>query len=89
MSTQFRSDLSNEYIYPRVINWAQVVEDIKDNGLNYFGITRVLGVSWGCVQGWRTKGTEPRHSVGSSLLLIHAKVCGNTLTQQRINEAEQ
>ena len=88
MSTQFRSDLSNEYIYPRVIDWNQVVEDIHAAGLNYFGITRVLGVSWGCLQGWR-RGHEPRHSTGSSLLLIHAKLCGPDLTQQRVNEAVQ
>ena len=84
MSTQFKQ----EYVYPRRVNWVQVIEDIYNAGINYNQISKQLGVGWSTVQGWRN-GNEPRHSTGSSLLLIHTRACGSALTKQRVLEAEQ
>ncbi len=88
MSTQFKSDMNNEYLYERSIDWVQLIEDIRANGLKYAGIGRVLGVEWSTLQGWRD-GCEPRYRSGANLLLLHAKQCGLELMQQRISEAKQ
>ena len=87
MSTQFKHQDVEDYIYPRVINWIRVIDDIREHGGTYSTICKILGLSWSTLQGWRT-GCEPRHSTGSSLLLIHAKYCGTELTKQRVLEAE-
>jgi len=78
----------DDYVYPRIINWVQITRDIAEHGLNYNGICTCLGATWSTVQRWRT-GSEPSHSKGSALLLIHAKYCGAELTKQRVSEAEQ
>jgi hypothetical protein len=87
MSTQFNTSLQDDYIYPRVINWQKVILDIVNHGESYSDICRVLGVPWSTLQGWR-EGAEPRHSMGSGLLLVHAKYCGPELTNERVMEAE-
>jgi len=86
MSTQFESIEVDDSVYTRVIDFPRVIEDIKASGPSYFDTCRMTGVGWSTLQGWR-KGCEPRHSAGNSLLLVHAKHCGSTLTQQRIGEA--
>ena len=78
---------TEEYVYPRTINWVTIIEDIKDSGISYSSISRIMGVSWSTLQWWRT-GTELKHSAGSGLLLVHTKHCGAELTKQRILEAE-
>ena len=89
MKTQFQSDMSTEYVYPRYIDWKRVILDIKHSGLNYSGICRILGIPWSTFQNYQQNGVEPRHAIGSSILLIHSKQCGIDLTQQRVTEAKQ
>jgi hypothetical protein len=86
MSIHASQEIS-EYVYYREIDWVQIIEDIKDHGCVYFDICRQLGVGWSTLQGWR-KGSEPRFSTGSGLLMMHAKICGTRLTKQRVDEAE-
>jgi len=76
-----------EYVYPRVLNWSQIMHDIADNGCSYSEVSKILGVGWSTVQRWRT-GSEPGHSIGTALLMIHAKYAGQDLTKQRVSEAE-
>ena len=77
----------DDYVYPRVINWAQITKDIADHGMPYSSISRCMGVGWSTLQKWR-KGSEPSVSFGTALLLIHARQCGGELTEQRVSEAE-
>ena len=77
----------DDYVYPRFINWIQVTKDIAEHGLTYNGISQCMGVGYSTLQRWRT-GSEPCHSSGSALLLIHAKYCGGELTKQRVAEAD-
>ncbi len=76
------------YIYPRRVDFQQLIEDIVGTGMSYFGIARAMGVSWSTLQKWR-KGSEPRHSTGSALLGLHRQICGTEINQQRITEAEE
>jgi hypothetical protein len=87
MSIQLQ-DTPIEYVYPRVLNWAQIMRDIADNGLTYSSVSKTLGVGWSTVSRWRT-GSEPQHSIGCAILLLHAKYCGQDLTRQRVSEGEQ
>ena len=77
-----------EYVYPRVLDWSNIMADIADNGCSYSDVSKILGVGWPTVQRWRT-GSEPGHSKGTALLLIHARYCGQDLTKQRVSEAVQ
>lgn len=88
MSTQFKRDMSNEYLYERSIDWPQVIEDIRGNGLKYSDIGKILGVEWSTLQGWRS-GCEPRYRSGANILLLHASQCGLELMKQRAMEAKQ
>jgi hypothetical protein len=81
------SERVEEYIYPRILDWAQIMRDIADH-ISYTQVANILGVGWSTVQRWRT-GSEPRHSMGSALLMVHAKYCGSDLTRQRVAEAAQ
>ena len=87
MSIPSEKFFEDEYVYPRVIDWSQVMRDIADSGVNYNRVARILGVGWSTVQRWRT-GSEPGHAIGSSILVIHARYCGAELTKQRVLEAD-
>ena len=84
MSTQFKQ----EYVYPRRVNWVQVIEDIREAGLNYSQMCKLGGFNWSTFQRWR-EGAELKHSDGSCMLQLHTKYCGTALTKQRVLEAEQ
>jgi hypothetical protein len=86
MSTQLSMD-QGDYIYPREINWVQVIEDIRNATGSYSIICKKMGTGWSTLQRWRT-GSEPRFADGSGLLLIHAQHCGQAQTKQRVMEAE-
>ena len=75
-----------DYVYPRVINWGDIMEDIATNGMTYSDVSKCLGIAGATIQGWRT-GSEPRHSSGGALLLVHARICGRELTKLRVAEA--
>ncbi len=77
-----------EDVFPRIMDWPKVIEDIKATGLTYSAIANTIGAGWSTFQRYR-EGGEPRHSVGSSILLVHSRHCGIELTKPRVAEAEQ
>ncbi len=79
--------LDYDYVYPRKIDFVQIIEDIKDYAGTYSVISEVLGTGWSTLQRWR-KGAEPGFTSGTGLLMVHAQICGPELTQQRVEEAE-
>lgn len=77
----------SDYVYPRKLNWAIVIQDIEEAGISAHKISELVGAGWSSFQKWR-RGVEPRHSIGISLLILHTRYCGEDLTNQRITEAE-
>lgn len=86
--TNFKSDMSNEYIYERFIDWPQLIEDIRGNGLSYSDIARIIGAEWSTLQNWRN-GSEPLYRSGAKILLLHARQCGLEVMKDRVREAKQ
>lgn len=87
MSIHLPTKVTEEYIYPRMLDWAQIMRDLYEH-ITYNEVAKILGVNWGNVQRWRT-GSEPGYSKGSAILLLHARCCGGELTKQRILEGKQ
>lgn len=77
----------SDYVYPAVINWRDVLNDLRDAGYSGYRIAALLGKEWSTVQGWN-EGKEPRHSSGVALLTLHTRYCGAQATQKRQSEAK-
>lgn len=60
-------------VFPQKTNWAQLLDELKDAGVSVYSVAKALGRSWDTVDGWRK--SEPRHSDGEALKVIHAKYC--------------
>ena len=86
MSIHPRIYLEDDYIDPRVINWSRVIQDVTECGTTYWDMCQTLDIPWSTFNRYR-HGTEPKHSIGSAILLMHSRICGGRLTQQRIIEA--
>ena len=76
-----------EYVYPKKLPWVQIFKDLKESGLTPSKISVLVGVGGSTLQRW-TSGTEPKYSIGVSLLTLHTRYCGEELTNKRITEAE-
>lgn len=75
-----------EYVYPLVMPWGAIVDDLYRRGYTDYRIGQILGVDAATVGAWH-KGSEPRHSFGEALIELHTKVCGEALTKERLKEA--
>ena len=81
--TQFKiSDL----VYPKKMSWDIIFNDLEDKGITPSKASMLIGAGRSSLQRWRS-GTEPKHSIGVSILKIHTRYCGEELTNQRITEA--
>ena len=78
--------LDDFFLYPRIIDWTSIVSDMYTKGVSYWDMCLALDIPWSTFSNYR-KGSEPKHSTGSAILLMHSKVCGIDLTKQRIAEA--
>jgi len=77
----------SEYVYPKKLPWIEIFKDLEKHGANPSTVGELIGVGWSTLQKWRS-GTEPKYSVGISILTLHTRYCGEDLTNQRITEAE-
>ncbi len=73
-------------IEPANINWALLINDMKKAGISGPEQAISLGYQWSTLQRW-WQGSEPSFNKGHSLLILHAKTCGITLTHQRLRES--
>lgn len=73
-------------IDPANVNWALLINDMKDAGLSGSKQALSIGSQWSTLQRW-WQGSEPSFKYGHSLLILHAKTCGLTLTHQRLRES--
>jgi len=81
---QFKLD---EYAYPKKLPWIEIFKDLEKHGVTPSMAGELIGAGWSTLQKWRS-GTEPKHSIGISILTLHTRYCGEDLTNQRITEAE-
>jgi len=82
--TQFKL---SELVYPKKLSWDNIFIDLDKAGVTPSEISELLGVGWSTLQKWRN-GTEPKYSVGVSILTIHARYCGEDSTFERITQAD-
>lgn len=75
-----------DFVYPKKLPWGKILSDLRRNDLGPLQTSILLGVSHSTFQRWE-KGTEPKHSYGVSILTIHSRYCGETLTEERIKES--
>jgi len=78
----------DDYIYARRIDWPVVIADMRDAGLTYLDMTDLLGIPWATFAQYRRHGSEPRHSVGQAILLLHRRTCGIQLSERRLLESD-
>lgn len=72
-------------IEPVPVNWALIIQDMKESGLSGSRQALSIGSQWSTLQRW-WQGSEPSFKYGQALLILHAKTCGITLTQERLRE---
>lgn len=65
--------------------WAQIVQDLQQSGCSVYRAAKILGKPVSTVQHWASGG-EPNYSNGATLLMLHATVCGEELTNVRCRE---
>ncbi len=78
---------SSDYVDPYEIDWKQIFDDLKNEGLSPYNVGILIGKSGSTVQRW-SEGKEPRKSVADAILTIHENWCGTTTTAIRILTAE-
>jgi len=77
----------NEYVYPKVIPWQTIFDDIFAQGCTKEDLCQLLGVPVSSLWRW-IQGTEPKESVGRCILIIHTRYCGEELTKERQKQAQ-
>lgn len=82
--TQYKlSDLE----YPKKLDWTLIFDDLVMHGISPYQVAILIGQGWSSVQRWR-EGTEPKYSIGVSILRVHSKYCGDALTDKRLAEIQ-
>jgi len=74
-----------DYVYPQVLPWEDIFNDLEAQGHTPFCVAELIGVTHSTVQRWE-KGAEPRHSCGSAILELHRRYCGGQQTLRRFRE---
>jgi hypothetical protein len=64
----------NDYIYTEPENWDKVFTDFKQKDISYSAVAKLIGIPFTSLQRLRG-GTEPKHSVGVSILKLHSRLC--------------
>lgn len=73
-------------IYPEILPWRQIFDDMKAAGYAYSKQATMMGTPWSTYQDWMAGKTEPRYSHGVAILAMHKAICGPELTAQRQRE---
>lgn len=81
---------SSEYVYlididitPLKIDWNIIIQDLKERNYAPSRQAISIGKSWSTFQK-TMQGSEPSFAYGHALLMLHTKVCGSRVTEQRI-----
>lgn len=79
--------LTNDYVYPLLMPWPAMLKDLYAVGYTDYRIGKCLGVDHSTVEAWG-KGSEPRHSFGVALIVLHERVCGVDCGKLRHSESK-
>lgn len=69
------------------MDWAQILEDLKNNGCSPHRVHLLLEVADCTVRNWMAGG-EPGYGKGRALLRLHSAYCGAGLTMLRVEQGE-
>jgi len=67
-----------DYVYPEKKDWEQIFIDFDDNGINPVILMELTGLAYTTIQSIKYRGSEPKHSIGESLLKLHRRYCPQT-----------
>lgn len=81
------SAVMQDYVYPMLMPWAKMLQDLYSAGYTDYRIGKCLGVDHSTVEAWG-KGSEPRHSFGEALVVLHRRVCGDDCGKLRHSESK-
>ena len=74
---------SSDYVIPVKLNWPAVLDDLKNAGISGYKVSVLLDVSPGTIYYWRSGQRDPQYAIGSALLTLHSRYCGEALTKER------
>lgn len=77
-----------DFVYPKKLPWEDILQDLYDNDVTPSQIANLLGFGWSSFQRLKN-GSEPKYSVGVSILILHTRYCGEELTRERVNFIER
>lgn len=77
--------LDNLAIKQPEINWALLIQDMRDQGMSLSKQAFAIGSQFSTLQRW-WNGSEPQFKHGHTLIILHSKVCGITLTHERLRQ---
>lgn len=77
----------SEYVKTVQLPWVDIINDMLEKGYSLSKIAQLLGIPYTTMQRY-PQGTEPKYSIGLSIITLHVRICGKELTDQRLAEAE-
>lgn len=66
-----------DYITPPNLNWGEIFNDLERNKVTLSQISDLIGIAKSSIQSLRARETEPKYSIGVSILEIHSRYCSS------------
>jgi len=82
-SSDYEWIVSSMMIEPVQVNWALLIQDMRERQISINQQAEILDTTYSKLQRY-WKGSEPGFSTGHALLILHSKICGLPLTQERL-----
>lgn len=79
--------MAAEFTYPLVIDWKRLMTELRAAGWTPYKVAITLCTDHPTAYSWE-KGSEPRHSYGAALLVLHRSVCGQEASEKLHREAK-
>lgn len=79
--------MAMEIAYPVVIDWTRLMTELRAAGWTPYKVAITLCTDHPTAYSWE-KGSEPRHSYGAALLVLHRNVCGLEASTKLHSEAK-
>jgi hypothetical protein len=75
-----------ELAYPVLIDWKRCLAELRTEGWTPYRVAHHLGADPPTVYSWE-QGSEPRHSYGAALLVLHRTICGIEYSEKLYSDA--
>lgn len=76
----------DQAVYRLMIDWKRLMDELRAAGWTPYRVAYALGADHPTVYHW-SKGTEPRHSYGAALIVLHRHICGEEASRKLHSEA--